>query len=104
MAARSSSAPVTPSCSTLPGRARGARSRPTTSNRDCAAAGPCWPTDTFASVVDAGSAERLGQLVSPWLRVPRPHVLLFEATGISGRKLQEVGGVEIILVDADEHP
>jgi len=55
-------------------------------------------------VVDPGSAERLGQLVSPWLRVPRPHVLLFEATRISGRRLQAVGGVEVIPVDADEHP
>jgi hypothetical protein len=55
-------------------------------------------------VVDPGPAERLGQLVSPWLRVPRPHVLLFEATRISGRRLQAVGGVEVIPVDADEHP
>lgn len=53
-------------------------------------------------VVDPGSAERLGQLVSPWLRVPRPHVLLLEATGISGRRLREVGGVEVIAVDAEQ--
>jgi len=54
-------------------------------------------------VVDPGSAERLGQLVGPWLRVPRPHVLLLEATRISGRELQAVGGVEVIPFDADEH-
>jgi len=55
-------------------------------------------------VVDPGAAERLGQLVSPWLRAPRPHVLLLDATRISGRKLQAVGGVEVIPFDADEHP
>ena len=49
---------------------------------------------------DPGSAERLGQLVSPWLGVPRPHVLLLEATRISGRRLQPVGGVEVIPFDA----
>jgi hypothetical protein len=54
-------------------------------------------------VVDPGSAERLGQLVGPWLRVPRPHVLLLEATRISGRELEAVGGVEVIPFDADEH-
>jgi hypothetical protein len=32
--------------------------------------------------------------------VPRPHVLLLEATRISGRRLQPVGGVEVIPFDA----
>jgi len=58
----------------------------------------------LSEVVDPDSAERLGQLVNPWLRVPRPHVLLLEATQISGRKLHAVGGVEVIPFDADEHP
>ena len=53
-------------------------------------------------VDDPVSAERLGQLVSPWLRVPRPHVLLIEETQVSGRRLQHVGGVEVIAIDADE--
>ena len=54
----------------------------------------------LSEVVDPGSVERLGQLVSPWLGVPRPHVLLLEATRISGRRLQAVGGVEVVPFDA----
>ena len=54
----------------------------------------------LSEVVDPGSVERLGQLVSPWLGVPRPHVLLLDATRISGRRLQAVGGVEVVPFDA----
>ncbi len=32
--------------------------------------------------IDPVSAQRLGQLVTPWLRVPRPDVLLLEATRV----------------------
>jgi nitroimidazol reductase NimA-like FMN-containing flavoprotein (pyridoxamine 5'-phosphate oxidase superfamily) len=53
-------------------------------------------------VADPVTAERLGRLVDPWLRRPRPHVLLLEATGVSGRRLEEVGGVEVVSFDAAE--
>jgi hypothetical protein len=51
--------------------------------------------------VDPLAVERLGQLVSPWLRVPRPHVLLIRATQVSGRRLRAVGGVEVVAFDGD---
>jgi hypothetical protein len=53
-------------------------------------------------VTDPVAAERLGQLATPWLRVPRPHVLLLEAMHGSGRRLQAVGGVEVVAFDTDE--
>lgn len=55
-------------------------------------------------VTEPVSVERLGQLVTPWLRVPRPHVLLLEAMQVSGRVLQAVGGVEVVAFDGDERP
>jgi nitroimidazol reductase NimA-like FMN-containing flavoprotein (pyridoxamine 5'-phosphate oxidase superfamily) len=53
-------------------------------------------------VTDQASVERLGPLVTPWLRVPRPHVLVLEATQVSGRRLQEVGGIDVVNLDGGE--
>lgn len=51
---------------------------------------------------DAATAERLGQLVDPWLRVPRPHVLQLGATQVTGRTVPPVGSIQIVSADADE--
>ena len=44
-------------------------------------------------------AERLGQLVDPWLREPRPHVLVITATQATGRALAALGGVQVVPFD-----
>jgi len=53
-------------------------------------------------ITDEAAAERLGQLVTPWLRVPRPHVLLLGAAHASGRRIPEIGSVEVVTIDGDE--
>ena len=53
-------------------------------------------------VTEPATAERLGRLVTPWLRAPRPHVLLLEAMQVGGRRLEATGGVEVVAFDADE--
>jgi nitroimidazol reductase NimA-like FMN-containing flavoprotein (pyridoxamine 5'-phosphate oxidase superfamily) len=56
---------------------------------------------TLTEVEDEGDAERLGQLVDPWLREPRPHVLVLAATQATGRCLRAAGGV-VVEVEAEE--
>jgi nitroimidazol reductase NimA-like FMN-containing flavoprotein (pyridoxamine 5'-phosphate oxidase superfamily) len=48
---------------------------------------------------DDATAERLGRLVDPWLREPRPHVLVLTATQITGRAVPAVGSVQVLPVD-----
>jgi len=53
-------------------------------------------------VTDPVAAERLGELGPPRGRGPRPPLLLLEAMHGSGRRLQAVGGVEVVAFDTDE--
>ena len=48
---------------------------------------------------DEATTERLGQLVDPWLREPRPYVLVVTATQATGRTLSAVGGVQVVPFD-----
>ena len=48
---------------------------------------------------DDATAERLGRLVDPWLREPRPYVLVLTATQATGRALPALGGVQIVPFD-----
>jgi nitroimidazol reductase NimA-like FMN-containing flavoprotein (pyridoxamine 5'-phosphate oxidase superfamily) len=48
---------------------------------------------------DEATAERLGRLVDPWLRKPRPYVLVLTATQVTGRALHPAGGVHILSAD-----
>ena len=48
---------------------------------------------------DDATTERLGQLVDPWLREPRPYVLVVTATQATGRTLPAVGGVQVVPFD-----
>jgi uncharacterized protein len=48
---------------------------------------------------DAATAKRLGRLADPWLRDPRPHVLVLTATQVTGRTLPAVGGVQVVPFD-----
>ncbi len=48
---------------------------------------------------DEATAERLGLLVDPWLRKPRPNVLVLTATEVTGRALHPAGGVYIVPAD-----
>ncbi len=57
----------------------------------------------LAEVQDEAVAERLGLLVDPWLRQPRPHVLSLAATQVTGRMIEAVGDVRVVAVDADGH-
>jgi uncharacterized protein len=50
---------------------------------------------------DEATAERLGQLVDPWLREPRPIVLVLTATQVTGRALHPAGGVHIVRADEE---
>ena len=55
---------------------------------------------TLTEVADRGMAERLGRLVEPWLRDPRPHVLVLAATNVAGRSLRPgAGGVQVVTVE-----
>ena len=55
--------------------------------------------DGQLTVADAATTERLGQLVDPWLREPRPHVLVITATQATGRTLAALGGVQVVPFD-----
>jgi nitroimidazol reductase NimA-like FMN-containing flavoprotein (pyridoxamine 5'-phosphate oxidase superfamily) len=52
---------------------------------------------TLTEVDDVDLAERLARLVDPWLREPRPYVLLLRATQVTGRRLTPVGGAVQVL-------
>jgi nitroimidazol reductase NimA-like FMN-containing flavoprotein (pyridoxamine 5'-phosphate oxidase superfamily) len=55
---------------------------------------------TLSEVDDVDRAERLARLVDPWLREPRPHVLLLRATQVTGRRVTPTGGaVQVIDLD-----
>jgi hypothetical protein len=57
---------------------------------------------TLVEVQDEEFADRLARLVDPWLREPRPFVLLLQVHGVAGRSLHGVGGVQVItLGDTD---
>jgi hypothetical protein len=56
---------------------------------------------TLTEVADRGMAERLGRLVEPWLRDPRPYVLVLAATHVTGRSLQPEGSVQVVIVEDD---
>jgi uncharacterized protein len=55
----------------------------------------------LAEVTDEGEVERLGQLVDPWLRAPRPHVLRLESGEVTGRHLRAAGGVRVLESEDD---
>ena len=55
--------------------------------------------DGHLTVADDATTERLGQLVDPWLREPRPHVLVITATQATGRTLAAVGDVQVVPFD-----
>jgi uncharacterized protein len=57
---------------------------------------------TVVEVDDEDVVDRLARLVDPWVRGPLPHVLLLQATGISGRSLHAVGGVEVVRAEPDD--
>lgn len=59
---------------------------------------------TLTEIDDEDIADRLARLVDPWLHEPRPYVLLLQTTGISGRSLHSVGGVQIIEWQRDDLP
>jgi uncharacterized protein len=60
---------------------------------------------TLAEVDDEEIADGLARLVDPWLREPRPHVLVLRAAGASGRSLHASGSVEVVTLDpADPDP
>jgi nitroimidazol reductase NimA-like FMN-containing flavoprotein (pyridoxamine 5'-phosphate oxidase superfamily) len=51
-------------------------------------------------VDEVDRAERLARLVDPWLREPRPYVLMLRVTQVSGRRLTPTGGaVQVIDLD-----
>jgi nitroimidazol reductase NimA-like FMN-containing flavoprotein (pyridoxamine 5'-phosphate oxidase superfamily) len=52
---------------------------------------------TLTEVDDVDRARRLARLVDPWLREPRPHVLVLRVTQATGRRLTPTGGaVEVV--------
>jgi uncharacterized protein len=55
--------------------------------------------DGQLTVADDAATERLGRLADPWLRDPRPHVLVLTATQATGRMLPAVGGVQVVPSD-----
>jgi uncharacterized protein len=59
---------------------------------------------TLTEIDDEDIADRIGQLVHPWLREPRPYVLLLQVAQVTGRSLHAVGGVQIVTLDADDRP
>jgi uncharacterized protein len=46
---------------------------------------------------DDAAAERLGRLVDPWLRAPRPYVLVLVASQVTGRSVPALGGAVHVL-------
>lgn len=54
---------------------------------------------TLTEVEDEDIAEQLARLVDPWLREPRPFVLLLQVRGVSGRSLHGAGGVQVVALD-----
>jgi nitroimidazol reductase NimA-like FMN-containing flavoprotein (pyridoxamine 5'-phosphate oxidase superfamily) len=56
----------------------------------------------LAVTEDEAAAARLGRLVDPWLRVPRPHVLLLAATQVTGRAVPAAVSVQIVSGGADD--
>jgi nitroimidazol reductase NimA-like FMN-containing flavoprotein (pyridoxamine 5'-phosphate oxidase superfamily) len=50
----------------------------------------------LTTVDDEATVKRLGQRVDPWLREPRPHVLLLTVTQVTGRKLRARGSVQVV--------
>jgi hypothetical protein len=57
---------------------------------------------TLTEVDDVDRAERLARLVDPWLREPRPYVLLLLATQVTGRRLTPTrGSVQVVDLGAD---
>ncbi len=54
---------------------------------------------TLTEVDDEELAEELARLVDPWLREPRPYVLLLQSTQVTGRSLHGVGGVQVVVLD-----
>jgi nitroimidazol reductase NimA-like FMN-containing flavoprotein (pyridoxamine 5'-phosphate oxidase superfamily) len=57
---------------------------------------------TLTAVDDADEAQRLARLVDPWLREPRPYVLLLRVTQVTGRSLNPTGGgVQVVVLDTD---
>lgn len=60
---------------------------------------------TLTAVDDGAEAQRLARLVDPWLREPRPHVLVLRVTQVTGRGLRPGGGgVQVVVLDADGRP
>lgn len=58
---------------------------------------------TLTAVEDAAEAERLARLVDPWLREPRPYVLLLRVEQVTGRGLRPTsGGVQVVVLDDEE--
>jgi uncharacterized protein len=57
---------------------------------------------TLSEVDDEDIVDRLAPLVDPWLREPRPHVLLLQVAQVTGRSLHAIGGVQVISLDADD--
>ena len=57
---------------------------------------------TLTEVEDEDVAERLARLVDPWLREPRPYVLLLQTLQVSGRSLHAVGGVQVLEWQRDD--
>jgi nitroimidazol reductase NimA-like FMN-containing flavoprotein (pyridoxamine 5'-phosphate oxidase superfamily) len=57
---------------------------------------------TLTEVDDGDQAERLAQLVDPWLREPRPYVLLLRTTVVTGRSLRPTSGpVQVVVFDPE---
>jgi nitroimidazol reductase NimA-like FMN-containing flavoprotein (pyridoxamine 5'-phosphate oxidase superfamily) len=58
---------------------------------------------TIIAVEDADEAERLARLVDPWLREPRPYVLLLRVEQVTGRRVNPTrGGVQVVVLDNEE--
>jgi nitroimidazol reductase NimA-like FMN-containing flavoprotein (pyridoxamine 5'-phosphate oxidase superfamily) len=56
---------------------------------------------TLTEVEDEEIAERLARLVDPWLREPRPYVLILQVHGVAGRSLHGAGGVQVVVLGDD---